>query len=113
MDEELRDVEVALEVPRKAPTLDFGVLLKAETDAAGAHWTRRTRKTAYGGSHGCMLVQRRDAKMEPSGFMPGTAKLCSSVSPTTCTATSGSAHSVAVSTEPGATAIYALRPEVE
>lgn len=50
MDEEVRDGEVPLEVPRKAATLDFGVLRKAETGPSRARWTRTTRKPAPGDS---------------------------------------------------------------
>jgi hypothetical protein len=63
MDEEVRDGEVSLEVPRKAATLDFGVLRKAETGPSGAHWTRTTRKPASGDSDRCILARSREAKM--------------------------------------------------
>ena len=46
MDEEVRDGKVFLEVPRKAATLDFGVLRKVETAPSGAYWTRTTRNLA-------------------------------------------------------------------
>lgn len=48
MDEEVRDGKVSLEVPRKAATLDFELLRKAETGPPGARWRRKTRKAAYG-----------------------------------------------------------------
>lgn len=56
MDEEVRDGEVSLEVPRKAATLDFGILLKAETGPSRARWTRTTQKPAYGDQDGCILA---------------------------------------------------------
>ena len=64
MDEEVRDGEVSSEVSRKAATLDFGLLRKAETGPPGARWRRKTRKAAYGDPGGCILAWSREAKME-------------------------------------------------
>jgi hypothetical protein len=67
MNEEVRDSEVALEVPAKAPTLDFGVLRKAEAGPSGAYWTRTLRNPASADSDGCILAWGRAARMEIPG----------------------------------------------
>jgi hypothetical protein len=64
MDEEVRDGEVSLEVPRKVAPLDFGVLRRAESGPCGAQWTRRLRQAASDDADGCILACSREAKME-------------------------------------------------